>query len=477
MNWSNIIGLMGYSLEEKKMKLADGKKDTMMTDGSIAKHFIKFSIPLMLGYVFQQLYNTVDSITVGQFVSVQALAAVGSTTSIQNMLIGLFMGFATGAGVIIAQHYGAKEDEKVSDAVHTSMVLALVFGVAIAFIGWFLAPAMLKFMSTPDDVFEDAQTYLRIYFAGAPGLLVYNLGSGILRSVGDSQRPLYFLIVSAVVNIAFDLLFVIVFQMGISGVGYATILAEFVSAVCVVFVLVRTDGNYRLNPRELRIHKNSLKRIIRIGLPTSIQQTLVSFSNVFVQSYINAFQTECMAGWSSYNKIDGYTGIPLMSISLACTTFVGQNIGAGNMKRAKQGVKVAFAMGVISLVIIVIPIEIFAPQLIGLFTDDSEAASYGVMFLRWIAPMNLLLVGNQIFMGSLRGVGDTQIPTLIQIFSFIVVRQIYLAVISRLTDSPLAIGLSYPVGWGVCSALLAIYYYKSGWEKKRIQLTGKPVEE
>jgi putative MATE family efflux protein len=450
------------------------KKDTIMTEGSIIGHFIKFAVPLMLGYIFQQLYNTVDSITVGQFVSVQALAAVGSTGSIQNMLIGMFMGFATGAGVIISQHYGAKEDQKVSEAVHTSMVLALVFGVFITIAGYFLAPVMLRFMSTPDDVFPEALVYLRIYFAGSIGLLVYNMGSGILRSVGDSQRPLYFLIISAVVNIVFDLLFVIVFNMGIAGVGYATILAEFVSAVCVVYVLMKADGNYKLKPRELKLHLPMLRRIIQIGLPTSIQQMLVSFSNVFVQSYINSFQTACMAGWSSYNKIDGFTGIPMMSISLACTTFVGQNVGSGNIKRAKQGTKTAFCMGAVSLVILIIVLETFAVPLIGLFSSDEDAIKYGVMFLRWMTPMNFLMIANQIFAGSLRGVGDTKWPTVIQICSFIVVRQIYLAIISRVTDSPLAIGLGYPVGWFVCSTAMTLYYFFSHWEERRIVLTKQP---
>lgn len=453
------------------MQLASKKKDTIMTEGSIARHFIKFAIPLMLGYVFQQLYNTVDSITVGQFVSVQALAAVGSTGSIQNMLIGLFMGFATGAGVIISQHYGAREDKRVSEAVHTAMVLAVVFGAVITVLGYFLAPVMLRFMSTPEDVFPEALVYLRIYFAGAIGLLVYNLGSGILRSVGDSQRPLYFLIISAIVNIVFDLLFVIVFKMGIAGVGYATILAEFVSAVCVVYVLMKTEGNYKLRLRELKIHKHMLKRIVQIGLPTSLQQMLVSFSNVFVQSYINSFQTACMAGWSSYNKIDGFTSIPLMSISLACTTFVGQNVGCGNIKRAKKGTSTAFLMGIVSLTILVIFLEAFAVQLIGMFSTDGSAIDYGVMFLRWLTPMNYLMCANQVFTGSLRGVGDTKWPTVIQICSFIVVRQIYLAIISRVTSSPLAIGMGYPVGWCVCSIAITLYYFRSRWENRRIVLT------
>lgn len=348
------------------------RHDTSMTEGPIIQHLIWFALPLMVGYIFQQFYNAVDSIIVGRFVSMQALAAVGSTGNIINTLIGAFMGLATGTGVIIAQNYGAREDERVSQAVHTSMVLALLFGATLTIIGYFFAPAMLRFMGTPDDVFPDALLYLRIYFAGSAALLVYNLGAGILRAVGDSRRPVYFLVASAAVNVVLDLVFVAGFQMGIAGVGWATVIAELVSAAWVVVTLMRTEESYQLRLSQLKIHGAMLKKILRIGLPSSFQQMLVNFSNVFVQSYINSFQTACMAGWSSFGKIDGFSTIPLSAFSMAVTTFVGQNIGAGRLDRAKKGVNAALLLCTVSVIIIVIPLEIFAPSLIGLFGAEGR---------------------------------------------------------------------------------------------------------
>ena len=348
------------------------RHDTSMTEGPIFSHLIWFALPLMVGYIFQQLYNAVDSIIVGRFVSMQALVAVGSTGNIINTLIGAFMGLATGTGVIIAQNYGAREDERVSQAVHTSMVLALLFGATLTIIGYFFAPAMLRFMGTPDDVFPDALLYLRIYFAGSAALLVYNLGAGILRAVGDSRRPVYFLVASAAVNVVLDLVFVAGFQMGIAGVGWATVIAELVSAAWVVVTLMRTEESYQLRLSQLKIHGAMLKKILRIGLPSSFQQMLVNFSNVFVQSYINSFQTACMAGWSSFGKIDGFSTIPLSAFSMAVTTFVGQNIGAGRLDRAKKGVNAALLLCTVSVIIIVIPLEIFAPSLIGLFGAEGR---------------------------------------------------------------------------------------------------------
>ena len=463
-----------YSLRRKK-------NDTIMTEGSVYGHILRFSLPLMVGYIFQQAYNMVDSITVGRYASMQALAAVGSVGNISYTLIGAFMGLANGAGVVISQHYGAREDRRVHEAVHTAMVLALIFGAAFTVLGVALAPYMLRLIDTPEDVLPDATLYLRIYFSGSIPLLIYNLGSGILNAVGDSKRPLYFLIISAVVNTALDLVFVIAFRMGVAGVGWATVIAEAVSAVCVVITLMKTEESYRLMPRELRIYKPMLRRIVQIGLPSSLQQMLVSFSNTFVQRYINGFQTACMAGWGSYTRIDAFTAVPQQAISLAATTFVGQNIGAGKLDRAKKGVGAAAVLSVTAVILIVIPLEIFAEPLIGLFAEtegeDSaialQAVEYGVMFLRTIAPLNLCLIANSVLAGALRGVGDTRIPTLIQILSFIVIRQIYLAIISGVTDNPLFIGLGYPLGWAICSIIMTLYYFFSGWEKRMLKLTEK----
>lgn len=450
------------------------KRETIMTEGSIAGHLIRFSLPLMVGYIFQQLYNTVDTIIVGKYVSMQALAAVGSTGNAIYTLIGFFMGFSVGAGVVISQHYGAREADKVHEAVHTAMTLALIFGVAFTALGFFGSPLMLRLMKTPADVYGDALTYMRVYFSGALGLLVYNLGSGILNAVGDSRHPLIFLVVSAFLNTGLDLLFVIKFKMGIVGVGLATVIAELVSACLVLMTLMRSSDSYRLSLKKLRLYRPMLKRIIQIGLPSSLQQMLVSFSNVFVQSYINAFQTPCIAGWASYAKIDAFANVPQQSISLAATTFVGQNTGAGKPERAKKGTLVALLLSIAAVFIVVIPIELFAEPLISLFIDEKaggEAIGYGVMFLRTIAPLSLCLVGNSVLSGALRGVGDTKTPTVIQILSFIVIRQIYLAIVSGVTDSPLAVGLGYPLGWLIASAALFVYYFFSGWEKRSIKLT------
>ncbi|MBR1841887.1 MAG: MATE family efflux transporter [Oscillospiraceae bacterium] len=455
-----------------------------MTEGSVVAHLVAFSLPLMVGYIFQQAYNMVDSITVGKYASMTALAAVGSVGNISYTLIGAFMGLANGAGVVISQHFGAREDRRVHEAVHTAMVLALAFGVAFTVLGYFFAPAMLRLTNTPDDVFPEATEYLRIYFAGSIGLLVYNLGTGILNAVGDAKRPLYFLVASAVVNVVLDVWFVKYLRWGVAGVGWATVIAELVSAVLVVWTLMTSDESYRLEPLKMRIYRPMLRRIVQIGLPSSIQQMLVSFSNTFVQSYINSFQTACMAGWGAYTRIDAFTAVPQQALGLATTTFVGQNIGAGNRERAKKGTLVAFILTVASVGIVALALEIFAEPLIGLFveTDGADAAvaaetiNYGVIFLRVISPLNLLLVGNSVLSGALRGVGDTKIPTVIQIMSFIVIRQIYLAIVSRMTTDPIFIGVGYPIGWGICSALLAVYYFCSGWEKRMLRVTDKSEE-
>lgn len=266
------------------MNLTRKKKTMDMTEGVIWKQLVAFALPLLIGNLFQQLYNTVDSIVVGNFVSTQALAAVGSVTPIINMLIGFFSGLATGAGVVISQYFGAHNGEMVHKSVHTTILMTIVLGIAFTFIGIAMAPAMLRFMSTPDDVMASSSEYLRIYFGGVIGLMLYNIASGILRAVGDSKRPLYFLIVSSVVNVVFDLVFVIVFKMGVAGVAWATILAQFISAALALLSLAKSDGDYKFVIRDLRMDWMVLKKVVRIGLPAGLQMAITSFSNVFVQS-------------------------------------------------------------------------------------------------------------------------------------------------------------------------------------------------
>ena len=323
-----------------------GRISHMMTEGPILKQLILFSIPLLIGNIFQQLYNTVDSVVVGNFVGTTGLAAVGSSAPIINTLVGLFSGLATGGTVVISQYYGAHDNKNIHDAVHTTVLMILILGVIFSFLGVWAAPAMLRMMKTPENVMPQAEEYLSIYFAGISGLMLYNIGAGILRAVGDSRRPLYFLLISALLNIVLDLVFVINFNMGVAGVAYATIIAQFVSAALIMLVLMRTHGQYRLFLRHLRLNMSILKRIVCIGMPAALQMAITAFSNVFVQSYINAFGSGCMAGWSAYSKVDQFVTLPMQSISIAATTFVGQNVGAKQVERTHQGARTSIMLGI-----------------------------------------------------------------------------------------------------------------------------------
>ncbi|MEI3101473.1 MAG: MATE family efflux transporter [Oscillospiraceae bacterium] len=446
--------------------LHKSRHDTDMTQGSISGLLFAFAVPLMIGNLFQQLYNTVDSLIVGNFVSKQALAAVGCTGPIINTLIGLFSGLATGASVVISQYYGAKDEEKLGKAVHTTVMLTLVTCVVLTVVGVWATPLMLELMDTPPDVFSEAELYLRIYFGGVSGLLLYNIGSGILRAVGDSTRPLYFLIFSAVMNTVLDLFFVAVLKQGIAGAAIATIISQFVSAILVMLLLLRSKDSYRLEISRLRMHKGMLRRICNIGIPSSLQMGITAFSNIFVMGYINHFESSCMAGWTAYNKLDALAMLPMQSLSLALTTFVGQNLGAGDLKRAKAGPRYGLIMGYIVTAIILVPMMVFAPQLTALFNDDREVIEFGTLFVRLCTPFYVAFVINQVYSGALRGAGDAKNTMYIMLFSFVVFRQIYLFIVSRMGATAGVIALGYPMGWMMCSALLLIYYYKGHWARR-----------
>lgn len=436
-----------------------------MTQGTIWKQLIYFAFPLLIGNLFQQLYNTVDSVVVGNFVSTEALAAVGSVTPIINMLVGFFSGLATGAGVVISQFFGAKNGPMLHKAVHTTLLMTVGLGVIFTFIGIFMTPLMLNLMSTPADVFDGAALYLRIYFGGVLGLMLYNMVSGILRAVGDSKRPLYFLILSSLLNVVLDLAFVLIFHWGIAGVAIATIIAQFISAFLLLVVLARSDEDYKLVLRDLKMDTEILKRIVRIGLPAGLQMAVTSFSNVFVQSYINRFGSACMAGWTSYSKIDQFVLLPMQSLSLSATTFVGQNLGAGNLSRAKKGTRVSMAISVAITAVLTVLLIAFSSQLLMLFNQDENVLYYGNIFIRYLAPFYVICCINQIFAGSLRGAGDATGPMIIMLLSFVVFRQIYLFVGSQFFDSIIFVGLGYPAGWLVCSVFMAIHYFRGRWEK------------
>ena len=437
------------------------RRDIDMTEGNIWTHMIRFSVPMAIGLLFQQLYNTVDTLVVGQFVGKQAQAAVGSTGSIINTVVGFCAGLAAGASVVISQRYGAHDDEGLSKAVHTTVALTFLMSLITTALGQVIIMPMLRFMQTPEDVIGESARYLSIYFAGISGILFYNLGSGILRSVGDSRRPLYFLILSALLNTVLDLLFVLVFGMKVDGVALATVLSQVLSAVLILLTLSREKGNYGIRWRRIRIDRESLRQILRLGLPSSIQSAITAFSNVFVQSYINYFGSACMAGYGVYGKIDAFALIPVQSISMSSTTFVGQNWGAKKTGRAREGVRTAILMSIIATAALGLLVFVLARPLMTVFSPEEDVIEYGVRFIHIVTPFYLAICFNQIYAGALRGVGDATMPTVIMLISFVAFRQVYLAVTKALGAGFIAVALAYPVGWILCSTLLIIRYSRS----------------
>ncbi len=439
--------------------------EVLMTEGCIWKHIVRFALPLALGYLFQQLYTTVDSIVVGNYVGKEALAAVGTTSPIINTLIGFFSGLATGGSVVIAKNYGAGNAKRVEKAVHTAITVILIFSVFATVLGVFMVPYMLNLMSTPADVYDEAEAYLQIYFAGVSSLMIYNMGSAILRAVGDSVRPLCYLICSSFVNVVFDIIFVKYMSMGVAGAAYATILSQVISAILVLVSLTVSKGMYRLHWNRLRIEMGVLKEIIYIGMPSALQQSITAFSNVFVQSYINAFGSSVMAGWSSYIKIDQFVVIPANSISMSITTFVGQNLGAFKAYRASKGTKISVGIAAAATAAVVAVLVAFAPQAIMLFNRETAVVECGTMLLRVMTPFYIVWSVNMILSGSLCGAGDTRMATLIKLFSFVIFRQVYLFAVSRLFPNVLfAVAIGYPIGWTLSAVLITVYYIRKNKE-------------
>ena len=444
------------------------KRDVDMTQGSILGHIVSFALPLLIGNIFQQLYNTVDTWVVGNFVSNEAFSAVGTVGSIVNLLIGFFMGFSSGAGVLISQYYGAHQEDKVNDTVHTAIVMTLIMGIAFTGIGIFMTPYMLELMDMPPEVKPDATTYLTVYFSGILGLMLYNIGAGILRAVGDSRRPFYFLVICAILNTVLDLVFVLVFRMGVEGVALATILSQSISAILVMITLLRTDSCIRLRFSRLKIHWLILKKIISVGIPAALQMAITSFSNIFVQSYINYFGPDCMSGWTAYAKVDQLLFLPMQSISLASTTFVGQNLGNNQPQRARKGVTIALILSVSATALMMIPVVIFAAPVVAFFNDKPEVIQYGSMLLRWISPFYILCCFNQIYVSALRGAGNSRAPMVILLLSYVGFRQLYLLGMSNICNEIIPIAMSYPAGWFLCSIITGIYYHKVSLEKTRL---------
>lgn len=439
-----------------------------LTKGSIVKAIILFSIPLLIGNLFQQLYNAVDSYVVGNYVGTDALAAVGASTPVINMLIGFFMGISTGAGVVIAQYYGGGDIKKMRRAIHNSLALTIVMGIVLTIIGLLFTDPLLHAIGVPQEVFSQASLYLTIYFWGLIFVTIYNMGSGILRSIGDSKRPLYFLIFSSIINIILDFLFVKTFRWGVSGAGYATLIAQAVSAFMIMFVLMKTKENYQVVFKEIGFDQDILKRIIKIGLPTGFQQSIVALSNVIVQSYINVYGASVIAGYSVTVKIDGFVNLPLQAFNMAITTFVGQNIGAKQYDRVKKGAYMTTFLAMLTIGTFVVIMYIFGRDFIALFNQEKEVIEAGRLMQLVFLPFYIVLPINQVINGVLRGAGRSTVPMYVMVFSFVVLRQIYLFFVTKVTRDVAYVFFGWPLTWIICSVIFLVYFFKVDWLEKDV---------
>ena len=445
------------------------KHDVDMTSGNILRLIIEFSIPLMIGNLFQLMYNMVDTWVLGNFVeNKNAFSAVGSVTPVINILIGTFLGFSSGAGVVISQNYGAKRYGDVNKIVHTVISVALILGVALTLIGLTMIPFMLRLMKMPAEVIPEATTYLTFYFSGLMGLVLYNIGAAILRAVGDSTRPFLFLVICAIINTVMDLVLVIVFKMGVAGVALATVLAQAISAVLVIIVLLRSNSCIKLQVKKLSIDKTILKKIIKLGIPSALQMSVTALANVFGQSYINYFGADCMSGWGTYLKIDQLILLPMQAVCIGCTTFVGQNLGKNQVQRAKKGISISLGISLLSTALLGLPVIIFAEGIASFFNPSANVVAYASLLLRVMTPFYLINCFNQVFISALRGAGNTRAPMIIMLSSFVAFRQIYLIFISKIINEIIPVAMGYPAGWLLCAISIFIYYKSVPLNKNRV---------
>lgn len=437
-----------------------------MTEGSIAKHLMMFAIPLILGNLFQQLYNTVDSIIVGNYIGSEALAAVGSSGSIINLLIGFVVGTSVGAGVVISQYYGANNQEKLKEAVHTTIAISFIAGIVLSVAGVILTPVILRLMGTPNEVLGNSIVYLRIYFGGILFNIIYNMAAGILNAVGNSKRSLVYLAIAAITNIILDFVFVVYLHMGVEGVAIATDISQLISSILVIRFLVKSKEGYRLYLKEVKIHKDVFQKIIKIGIPTGIQNIVISFSNVIVQSSVNGFGAFAMAGFGAYIKVDGFNILPVLSFSMAATTFAGQNYGAGKLERVKKGIGISIGMGVIYSVCTGVLLLLFDTQVLSVFSSNEQVISYGVQMLHYFCPFYFILAIMHIASGTIRGAGKTVEPMLIFLANLCVLRIVWILISLRMTHQIKYVFMSYPISWITGAICMLLYMWKGKWLEK-----------
>lgn len=435
-------------------------KENQIIHGVIWKQLLLFFFPIVLGTFFQQIYNTADAIVVGRFVGTEALAAVGGSTSqIINLIVGFFVGLSSGATVVISQYYGAHDRENLSKALHTAFAFSLVGSVVITAVGLICSPILLRVMNTTEEVIGPSATYLRIYFGGILFVFIYNIGSSILRAVGDSRRPLYYLIVCCIINIVLDIMLVVGLGMGVAGAAIATVFAQGVSAVLVVMALCRSTDLFRLEIRKIRFHREALELLIKIGLPAGLQSVMYSFSNVIIQTALNAFGTNTMAAWTACGKIDSFFWMVINAFGISITTFVGQNYGARKFGRMRKSVRICIAMAVGASISISAIFILFGRYVYQLFTTDAAVVEIGMHMITMMAPAYAIYVFIEIYSGALRGTGDVLVPMLMTCGGVCVLRILWMMFVVPLKPVIDTIIYSYPISWTL-TALMFIFYYR-----------------
>ena len=430
-----------------------------ITEGVIWKQLLVFFFPIVLGTFFQQLYNTADTIVVGQFVGKDALAAVGGSASqIVNLIVGFIVGLSSGAGVIIAQHYGAKNRGGINRTLHTAFAIAIVVSIIISIIGFISVPYILKLMKTQKSIMDISILYLRIYFSSIIFVFIYNMGSSILRAVGDSKRPMYYLIVCCIINIVLDVVFVVVFKMGVMGVAVATFIAQAVSAVLVTLTLIRSKDIYRLKIKKINFDTVSLYSILFIGIPSGFQTTMYNIANMFIQSSLNQLGTDTVAAWTVLGKLDAFNWMIISAFGIAVTTFIGQNYGALEFNRVRKSTKICLAMTAITTIILSLIFVLTAKFVFGLFTKDANVIAIGFKMLLMLAPAYVIYVPIEILSGALRGIGNVIIPMILTCMGVCVLRIVWLLTIVPQNNNVETIILSFPISWTITAILFIIYY-------------------
>lgn len=439
------------------------KSEVNLTEGSIAKNIIKFAIPMFIGNLFQQLYNVADSLVVGNFLGSDALAAVTSTGSLIFLLVGFFNGTAMGAGVIIARFFGAKDHENVKKAIHTDLAFGILCGAIMTLVGVIFAPQILTLMDTPEDVFVQSVLYIRIYFLGSIAVVLYNVCMGIMQAVGDSRHPLYYLIFSSVVNILLDLLFNGVFKLGVEYAALATIISQLLATLMCLWRLTGKSQTYRVELRKIGFDKGLLKQIVGIGLPSGLQNSIISIANVVIQANINAFGSDAMAGCGAYFKIEGFVFLPITCFSMALTTFIGQNLGAKQYDRAKKGAAFGIFCSITLAEVIGILVYFFMPRLILLFNAEADVVNYGILQAHTESLFYFLLAFSHTVAGIMRGAGKSTVPMFVMLGCWCIFRITYVTIITSIIPTIQVVFWAYPITWSLSSVVFLIYLLKADW--------------